>query len=76
METIAGFSIIAIVVALVELAKRLGLPDRLSPLVALGFGIGFSFLSSGISIDSGVAGLVVGLSACGLWSGVKSLAGK
>ena len=67
--------IIAIIVGLVELFKQAGLPKKASPLVALAFGIagGVIYLFPG-DIKAGIfMGLVMGLSASGLYSGGKAL---
>ena len=67
--------IIAIIVGLVELFKQAGLPKKASPLVALAFGIagGVIYLFPG-DIKAGIfMGLVMGLSASGLYSGGKTL---
>lgn len=76
METLAGFSTVAILIALVELVKKVGLPTQFAPLASLALGIGLSFLAAGVSVDNLVVGLVLGLSASGLWSGTKSVLGK
>lgn len=67
--------IIAIIVGLVELLKQAGLPKKASPLVALAFGIagGVIYLFPG-DVKAGIfMGLVMGLSASGLYSGGKAL---
>ena len=67
--------IIAIIVGLVELFKQAGLPKKASPLVALAFGIagGVIYLFPG-DVKAGIfMGLVMGLSASGLYSGGKTL---
>lgn len=67
--------IIAVIVGLVELFKQAGLPKKASPLVALAFGIvgGVIYLFPG-DIKAGIfMGLVMGLSASGLYSGGKAI---
>ena len=67
--------IIAIIVGLVELLKQAGLPKKASPLVALAFGIagGVIYLFPG-DVKAGIfMGLVMGLSASGLYSGGKAI---
>lgn len=76
METLAGFSTVAIILALTELAKRVGVPTQFAPLVSLALGIGLAFLVAGLTVDNFVTGLILGLSASGLWSGTKSVLGK
>lgn len=69
---------IALIVALAELCKQLGLDKRWIPLVDVVLG-----LVSGLSVfylllhysvpESIILGLALGLSACGLFSGVKNV---
>lgn len=76
-ETIAGVSAVALIVGLVQVAKRLGLPSRFAPLLSLLLGIALVSLGlKGISAASIFSGLIVGLSASGLWSGTKALSGR
>ena len=71
---------IGIVIGLVEVFKQLGLSSRFAPLLAIVLGI----LAMGVEEVIGVQitnvivqGLIVGLSACGLWDvGKKSILGK
>lgn len=67
--------IIAVIVGLVELLKQAGLPKKASPLVALAFGVagGVIYMFPG-DVKAGIfMGLVMGLSASGLYSGGKAL---
>lgn len=67
--------IIAVIVGLVELLKQAGLPKKASPLIALAFGVagGVIYLFPG-DVKAGIfMGLVMGLSASGLYSGGKAL---
>ena len=67
--------IIAVIVGLVELLKQAGLPKKASPLVALAFGVvgGVIYLFPG-DVKAGIfMGLVMGLSASGLYSGGKAI---
>ena len=71
---------IPIILALTELAKRMGTPARLAPVAAIVLGVVMAFLSAGssgtFSIEQALQGLVWGLSASGLWSGGKAIIGK
>lgn len=74
-STAQTVSIPVIVVGLVELAKRLGLPTRYAPVLAvlLGLLFGIVYLSPE-DLRSGVLiGLALGLSASGLYSGSRAL---
>lgn len=69
---------IAITLGVTEVTKRIGLKERFTPIVALLVGLLSVYLTvNGVSIKELVVdGIVVGLSAMGLWSGTKTLAGK
>ena len=66
--------LIAICVGLTEIVKKLKIPTRFIPLVALVIGVAFAFLANvGESVAMNVfQGLIIGLSAVGLFSGVKN----
>ena len=82
--TFADIGLIAVIVGLVEVIKGLvpkaytDLANRLSPVVAIGFGIaaGYVYIAPGDIRMAILSGMVMGLSASGLYSGTKSLAGK
>jgi len=59
---------------MVELLKRVGIPKKLSPIVSIILGIlcGFYYLAPGDPKKAVFLGVVVGLSAVGLWSGTKN----
>lgn len=57
------------IVALVEALKRSGMDSKYAPLVAIAVGIAF-----GLTLGDWVGGLILGLSASGLYSGVKKMA--
>jgi len=57
------------IVALVEALKRSGMDSKYAPLVAIAVGIAF-----GLALGDWVGGLILGLSASGLYSGVKKMA--
>ena len=64
---------IPLVVGLVQVAKGLKIPAKLAPLVSIAFGIGILAIS-GIAWQAFVIqGLIVGLSASGLYSGGKKV---
>jgi len=65
--------VVPIIVGLVEVAKRVGLPTKFLPLLAVVLGIANSYLFNEFSI---IDGLVSGLMAVGLFSGVKASVGK
>lgn len=63
---------VPVIIAVVELIKQYGLPSKYAPLLALLLGLAVSFFSAQtVSIEAGLEGLVLGLSASGLYSGGK-----
>lgn len=79
-----GVSAVALVVALVQLLKALGLDGRWAPLAAIGLGLLFSGGNALAQLlpwfaqawQVAIMGLVVGLAASGIYSGSKALRGK
>lgn len=72
---------VAVIMALAELVKRLGLDNRFIPLVDLALGVLSGVLIYVIylgmhPIEGIVIGTALGLSACGLFSGVKNVSEK
>lgn len=66
--------IIAGIVGVVQVAKSSGLPGKFAPLLALGLGITAAlFLSSTTELAMRIfEGVILGLSASGLYSGAKA----
>ena len=73
MFEVYGVALIALIVGLVEVLKRAGLPKKLLPIASLIFGIlAGVFYASPTDLKSGILiGLMMGLSASGLYSGTK-----
>lgn len=67
-----------IVVACVEGAKRLLVPDRWAPIVAVGCGVGLAFLfpPSAAWNNEVASGFLAGLAASGLYSGTRAVVAK
>lgn len=68
---------IALIIGIAEVIKRLGLPKRWIPLIDLLLGLISGICVYGLHlnydiVESIVIGLAMGLSACGLFSGVKN----
>lgn len=59
---------VPVVIGLVEVIKRIGLPNRFLPLVAVFLGFGASYLFPLTKLE----GIIVGLMAVGLYSSVKN----
>jgi hypothetical protein len=56
------------IVALVEALKRSGMDSKYAPLTAIAIGIAF-----GLVLGDWIGGLILGLSASGLFSGLKKM---
>ena len=70
---------IALIIGLAELAKKLGFPSRFVPLIDVVLGLVSGVVVFGLALDVGILngvllGLAMGLSACGLFSGIKNVA--
>lgn len=76
-----GLPIAAVIVGLVELAKRQGLEDRWAPVLAVCLGMVFATLgrlddpAAGTWLQVELLGLITGLSASGLYSGTRAVRG-
>lgn len=71
-------SLVGLIIGLVEVLKKLGVPQNLLPVADLIFGILFGIVVYGYSFGFGtikgiLVGLAFGLSACGLFSGIKNV---
>jgi len=70
-------AIIPLILGLVELFKRGGLPAKYSPFVAVLFGLVIGIVYTDASLkESVIVGLMLGLSASGLYSGTKNMIEK
>ncbi len=66
-------SISGIVLGLVAVFSQIGLPGKFKALVALIIAVGVTLLMKGYSNAELINGIIAGLTASGLWSGVKSM---
>lgn len=71
---------VGLIIGLAEVLKKSGVPSRWIPIADLVMGlisgIGFYGYAEGHGLANGVlVGLALGLSACGLFSGIKNVAG-
>lgn len=78
MIDVYDFALIALIVALVELLKEVGLPKKWLPIVAILFGIAAGiFYVHPADLKGGIiVGLMLGLSASGLYSVSKHVVDK
>ncbi len=69
---------IALIIGLAEALKRAGVSRRFIPIIDVALGVLFGVLSYGVILHQNYlvgafVGVAVGLSACGLFSGIKNL---
>lgn len=69
---IESVAIIAVITALTEIIKNLGVPSTFAPVVAIFLGVTAALAFGGVSPETVFAGIVYGLSAMGLYSGSKT----
>lgn len=74
MVEVYGVAIVGLIIGLVEVLKRTGLPKKFLPLASLVFGvIAGVFYVNPEDIKVGIiVGIMLGLSSCGLYSGTKN----
>jgi hypothetical protein len=78
---IAGLPASGVIVALVEGAKRAGLPVRWAPVLAVTLGLACGLMAQLAAVaprvhiwyEAAGAGIALGLSAAGLYSGTKAI---
>ncbi len=72
--SVYGVALVPVLVGLVELLKRSGVPKRLIPIVSmlLGYFFSFFYLAQGDYKKALLLGTILGLSAIGLFSGTKN----
>lgn len=74
MLEIYNIAIVPLIIGIVELFKRLGLPNKYCPIVAIVCGLGIGIFYLDVSIKEGIlVGIMLGLSASGLYSGTKNI---
>lgn len=71
---------VGLIIGLAEVAKKVGFPTRYIPLFDVGLGLLSGIGVYGFAMDQGITagimvGLAIGLSACGLFSGIKNVSG-
>lgn len=70
--------LLPLIIGLVELLKYVGLPKRFLPVASLAFGVlGGIYYIYPEDLKSGIlVGVMIGLSACGMYSGGKAMIEK
>lgn len=77
MFEIYNVAIVPLILGIVELFKKGGLPPKYSPFIAVVFGLLFGiFYISDVVKEGIIIGLMLGLSASGLYSGTKNMVEK
>lgn len=73
MDVSTGFMILVpVVVGVIEACKMAGLPSRWAPILSILLGIGGAGFLGGDLQDIVIQGMVVGLSASGLYSATRA----
>ncbi|WP_338451841.1 hypothetical protein R4Z09_08220 [Niallia oryzisoli] len=65
--------VIPLIIGMVEIIKKAGLPVRFAPIVAVAIGLFFGIFYLDTLKEGIIVGLMVGLSASGLYSGSKNI---
>ncbi len=70
----AGIAIIPLLIGILEVFKKLGVNQKIIPVISLilGIGIGISLFAAGDLKAGIIQGIYIGLSAVGLYSGTKN----
>ena len=69
---------VALICGLAEIVKRCGCPKRIIPIVDVALGLISGICLYGLALNYGISaginlGIAMGLSACGLFSGIKNV---
>lgn len=71
--TVYSVTLTAVVIGLIEVFKQCGLPEKWCPIVSVILGMLAGVIYASSSLEEGIlVGIAIGLSACGLYSGVKN----
>ena len=70
----AGIAIIPLLIGILEVFKKLGVNQKIIPVISLilGIGIGIALFAGGDMKTGIIQGVYIGLSAVGLYSGTKN----
>ena len=70
----AGVAIIPLLIGILEIFKKLGVNQKIIPVISLilGIGIGIALFAAGDLKTGIIQGVYIGLSAVGLYSGAKN----
>ena len=76
MDSLIGVGVVPLILGVVEAIKRLGVPSQFAPLISVVVGVAITLFTTGTGVESVINGVLLGLSASGLWSGGKVMLGK
>lgn len=76
IDSIGDVTLVPIIMGLVEILKKFGLSPQYAALASIAIGVVIVGLGTGWSSAGVLNGIVLGLSASGLWSGGKAVIGK
>jgi hypothetical protein len=78
MFQVTDIVIIAVIIGLVEIATRAGMPKRFSPAVSIVLGVigGVVYIAPGDPKTGVIVGIIMGLTSVGLYSGTKNTLNK
>ncbi len=71
-DNLIDVGIVPILIGVLEVFKRLGVPVKYVPIIAVMLGLILGLTIEGLHIEGALKGLAYGLSACGLYSGAKA----
>lgn len=71
-DNVIDVGIVPILIGVLEVFKRLGVPVKYVPMIAVMIGLLLGLTIEGLNIEGALKGLAYGLSACGLYSGTKA----
>jgi len=72
---VSGISVVGIIIGLIQVAKKMGLPNKFAPMLSISLGVIFGGIVAMLESDPGnvFVGLACGLMACGLYDQVKNI---
>lgn len=75
-KTIFEVALVPVIIGVSEVAKRVGFPAKYIPVLNLVLGVvaGFIYAAPANPAEAALVGIALGLSASGLYSGVKNVA--
>lgn len=65
--------LVPVILGVVQVVKNVGMSSKYAPLVAIALGIVISGYLNVFDATNIIQGIILGLSASGLWSGAKTL---